>query len=157
VAEIRLRAATPADDPFFREMEFLTTWASLGPEDRERLRPEDIWDALQVTHEVLLARPGNAVVIAEDDAGTRVGLLWFGVNRNLVTGEDEAWVYNVSVAPEHQGQGIGAKLMAYAEHLARKGGYHTLGLMVSTHNTPARALYEKLQFRTCNHLMRKKL
>ena len=83
--------------------------------------------------------------------------MWFGVNRNLVTGEDEAWIYNISVVKERQGQGIGRKLMAFAEQLARDGGYRVLGLMVSSHNAPARSLYEKLGFRPTNILMRKAL
>src|SRR4051794_35174746 len=95
---IRLRPAREADDPFFVEMEFRTTWDNLSPSDRERLSREDVRGALQLTHELLLNRPGNQVVIAETEKGERVGLLWLGINRNVITGEDEAWVYNVSVA-----------------------------------------------------------
>ncbi|HEU4754964.1 MAG TPA: GNAT family N-acetyltransferase, partial [Armatimonadota bacterium] len=89
--------------------------------------------------------------------GERVGLLWFGINRNLVTGEDEAWVFNVSVVPERQGEGVGKLLMAHAEQLARDAGFHTVGLMVSAHNERARALYKKLRFRETNLVMRKRV
>ncbi|MFN3649490.1 MAG: GNAT family N-acetyltransferase [Armatimonadota bacterium] len=155
--DVRFRPATPADDSFFLEMEFRTTWESLSPEDQQRLRPAEVRHALRETHELLLARPGNQVVVAEDESGRRVGLLWFGSNRNLVTGEDEAWVYNVSVAEEFQGQGIGRRLMDHAERLAQEGGFSVLGLMVSSHNLRARGLYEKLDFRPTNVLMRKTL
>ena len=157
MAEIRFRPATRKDDDFFLRTELQTTWASLDPEDRERLRREEVREALAVTHEILLAREGTQVLIAEDETGERVGLLWFGTNRNLVTGEDEAWVYNVTVVPEHQGMGIGRKLMEHAEKLAREGGFAILGLMVSSHNERARALYEKLDFRATNLVMRKRL
>jgi ribosomal protein S18 acetylase RimI-like enzyme len=157
VSEIRFRAATPADDAFFRQMEFDTTWHSLDEEDKARLQPEEVREALQATHEILLHREGSRVIIAENDRGDPLGLLWFGTNRNLVTGEDEAWVYNVSVVREHRGEGVGQKLMEHAEQLARGEGFSTLGLMVSSHNTRARALYEKLDFRATNLLMRKRL
>jgi ribosomal protein S18 acetylase RimI-like enzyme len=157
VPEIRFRPATRADDPFFREMEFCTTWESIDPEERERMRPQRVKETLQVTHEILLDRPGSQVIIAESEAGERVGMLWFGINRNLVTGEDEAWVFNVSVVPECQGTGLGRRIMEHAELLARKGGFKTLGLMVSSHNTRAKALYEKLEFRPTNVVMRKNL
>lgn len=156
-AQIRFRPATEADDDFFGEMEFHTTWESLDAMDRERFQAGHVREALGLTHEFLLNRPGNQVVIAETAAGERVGLLWLGVNRNLVTGEEEAWIYNVSVAAEHQGRGIGRLLMEHAEELARDAGFDTLGLMVSSHNDRARALYEKLSFRATNILMRKKL
>lgn len=157
MSEIRFRPATPADDAFFRELELETTWLSLDPVDRARFRRADVRDALHETHELLLARPGNQVIVAEDEAGDRVGLLWFGVNRNLITGEDEAWVYNVTVVPAHRRKGIGRKLIEHAEVLARQGGFQILGLMVSSHNEAARTLYENLQFETTNHLMRKRL
>lgn len=157
MSEIRFRPATREDDRFFREIEFETTWASLDPPDRDRFRPAKIREALQLTHDILLERPGNQVVVAEDAAGERVGLLWFGINRNLITGEDEAWVYNVTVVPEHRRKGIGRKLIEHAEELAREGGFAILGLMVSSHNAGARALYEALRFESTNLLMRKRL
>ena len=157
MSELRFRPATRADDAFFREMEFHTTWESIDAEDRRRLRPAEVRETLKVTHEILLDRPGNQLIVAENAAGDRVGLLWFGINRNLVTGEDEAWVYNVSVVPEHQGKGYGRLLMEHAEALARAGGFHTLGLMVSSHNERARALYERLSFRASNVVMRKRV
>lgn len=157
MAEIRFRPATPADDAFFIQMEFHTTWESLDSEDRDRLKREDVREALLHTHQILLQREGNHLIVAESEAGERLGLLWLGVNRNLITGEDEAWVYSVSVVREHQGQGIGRRLMEHAEELARAKGFHTLGLMVSSHNEAARRLYEKLGLRATNLVMRKKL
>ncbi len=156
--EIRFRPATSHEDrSFFREMEFLTTWESLDPVDRERLTRAEVREALDLTHEILLERPGNRIVIAENAAGERVGLLWFGINRNVISGEEEAWVYNVSVVPGQQGRGIGRMLMAHAEELARSGGFRSVGLMVSNHNSPAIGLYQKLAFRTTNLVMRKTL
>ena len=155
--DLRFRDATRADDLFFRQMELRTTWLSLDPEDAQRLRREEIRDALTETHETLLARPGNRVIIAETDEGERVGMLWFGVNRNLITGEQEAWIYNLSVIDAYQGRGIGRRLLEYGEDLAREAGYPVLGLMVSSHNQRARQIYEAFGFHSTNLVMRKRV
>ncbi len=155
MSEIRIRAATRADDAFFFKMEVLTTWASLSPADRERLRLEDVRESLRETHELLLRRPGTQVRVAETPDGQRVGLLWYGINRNLITGDDEAWIFNVSVVAEYQNRGIGALLVRHAEDLARAGGHQVLGLMVSEHNERAQRLYNRFRFQTTNRVMRK--
>lgn len=157
MSEFTIRRGTRADDLFFFEMEFETTWANLSPEDRRFLTPDMVREALRETHELLLSRPGTVIFIAENELKERVGLLWFGANRNLVTGQDEAWVFNVSVVPACRGRGVGRLLMEHAEAYARKTGYLVLGLMVSVHNPVARTLYEKLGFEDSNVLMRKPL
>ena len=154
---IWIRKGTADDFEFFKEVEFQTTWDNLPPEDRERLDPDQVAAALEETHEILLARAGNALFIAVTETGERAGLLWFGENRNLVTGEVEGWIYNVSVLPEFRGRGISLDLMAHAERYAREQGYEMIGLMVAVHNTVARRLYDKLQYREGNILMRKRL
>jgi len=142
---------------FFREMEFETTWANLSPQEQEATSPAAVREALAVTHDLLLGRAGNAIFVAETEAGERIGLLWFGENRNLITGENEAWVYNVSVVPAHRGRGVGARLMEHADAHARRLGYRNLGLMVATHNGPARRLYARLGFEEANVIMRRRL
>ncbi len=156
-ASLRFRPATAADEQFFRKIEFSTTWSSLDPEDRRSLGRSHVEDALEETVAILRARQGNHVIIAENAEGERVGLLWYGCNRNLVTGEEEAWIYNVSVVDDCQGRGYGGQLVRHAEALARKDGYRVLGLMVASHNEPARRLYERLEFQASNFLMRKRL
>jgi ribosomal protein S18 acetylase RimI-like enzyme len=157
VCDLRFRPATRADDTFFLQVEFDTTWDSLDEAERARLRPNEVREALRDTHSLLLARPGNLVLVGENAEGERIALLWLGVNRNLVSGEDEAWVFNVSVVPGHQNQGLGRRLMAHAEDWARREGFRVIGLLVSCHNERARALYEKLGFRPTNIMMRKEL
>jgi ribosomal protein S18 acetylase RimI-like enzyme len=141
---------------FFRDLEMQTTWENLPPEDCSRLTREQVWAALEETHELLLARPGNLLFVAEVD-GERAGLLWFGPNRNLVTGEEEGWIYNVTVLPARRGQGIGRLLMQHAERHATQAGYAVIGLMVAVHNQTARELYHRLDYRDSNILMRKRL
>jgi ribosomal protein S18 acetylase RimI-like enzyme len=154
---VRIRQGTPEDSAYFQELEFQTTWENLCPEDQARLSAARVREALKETHEILLSRPGNALFIAEAEDGRRAGLLWFGENRNLVTGEIEGWIYNITVSPDFRGQGIGTLLMRHAEEHAREEGYHTVGLMVAVHNETARRLYERLNYREGNILMRKRL
>ena len=153
---VRIRPGTDADEAFFRELEMQTTWENLPPDDLERLDREQVWLALDETHDLLRARSGNMIFIAEVN-GERAGLLWFGPNRNLVTGEEEGWIYNVTVVPDHRGRGLGRLLMQHAESHASEQGYAVIGLMVAVHNTAARELYHRLDYRDSNSLMRKRL
>jgi ribosomal protein S18 acetylase RimI-like enzyme len=153
---LRIREGTDADTEFFRELEMQTTWENLPPDDCQRLTQDQVWLALEETHQILLARPGHVFFIAEAE-GKRAGLLWFGPNRNLVTGEEEGWIYNVTVLPAHRGRGIGRKLMQHAETYAREQGYPVIGLMVAVHNQAACELYRRMDYQDSNILMRKPL
>jgi ribosomal protein S18 acetylase RimI-like enzyme len=153
---VRIRLGTEADQEFFRELELQTTWENLPPDDSRRLDREQVELALDDTHAILLARPGNQIFIAEVD-GERAGLLWFGPNRNLVTGEEEGWIYNVTVLPAFRGRGIGRRLIEHAEQHAGDQGYAVIGLMVAVHNAAARALYHRLRYQDSNIVMRKRL
>jgi len=153
---VRIRPGSEADQEFFRELEMETTWENLPPGDSRRLDREQVELALDETHAILLARPGNQIFIAEVD-GERAGLLWFGPNRNLVTGEDEGWIYNVTVVPAFRGRGLGRKLIEHAEQYANEHGYAVIGLMVAVHNPAARALYHRLDYQDSNIVMRKRL
>jgi ribosomal protein S18 acetylase RimI-like enzyme len=154
---ISIRPATAADMPFFHEMEFETTWHSLSAHEQQEFPPERVRESLVATLDLLLARAGNAIFIAEADPGERAGVLWFGVNRNPLTGEDEGWIYNISVVPRFRRQGVGARLMAHAEAHARREGFRILGLMVSAHNENARRLYARQGFEEANVIMRRRI
>ena len=57
---------------------------------------------------------------------------------------NSAMLHALEVAPLHRRQGSAQKLLAAAAHWAQTQGADTLSLVVTTANTPARALYEKL-------------
>jgi ribosomal protein S18 acetylase RimI-like enzyme len=154
---VRIRKGSTDDFDFFQEMEVETTWENLSPEDRARLTRAQVSEALTETHDILLARPGNALFVAETEAGERAGLLWFGESRNLVTGEVEGWIYNISVVPSFRGRGVGAQLMSHAEAHAREQGYGQIGLMVAVHNEVARRLYTRAGYTESNIVMRKRI
>ena len=138
---IFIREGTSDDAEFFLEMEEQTTWESLPPDKARGMQREHLREKLLETHGLLLECPGNVFFIAENAAtGERAGLLWLGPRHNLITGEHEAWIYNVSVVPRCRGCGIAKKLMAYAEEYARTQGYGVIGLSVAVHNDVARSL-----------------
>ncbi len=60
--------------------------------------------------------------------------------------DDEYYLDTICVAPEARGLGIGTKLLAYAEQVAREKGFKKLSLNVETEKEKARALYERVGF-----------
>lgn len=155
--EYRLRAATAADEPFIRRLVLETSWEFLPEDVRGRLTRSEITAALEATHAALRGGEAGRLVIAEDAAGNRAGLLWVGASRNLVTGEDELWIYHLGVVPEHRRRGLGRYLLAHAEQLAREAGYPAVTLMVAEGNEPARQLYASEGFRPAAAVLRKPL
>jgi GNAT superfamily N-acetyltransferase len=72
-----------------------------------------------------VATPGQTLLIAEDDAGERVGLLWFGPSTDDAS---MAWVYDITVDEDRRGQGWGRAIMRSFEGEARGGGVVLRGL-----------------------------
>ena len=60
---------------------------------------------------------------------------------------DHLLLDNVAVRPDHQGQGIGRQLIAFAESEARRLGYGELRLYTHATMTENIALYRRLGFR----------
>lgn len=161
---VRIREGSEADAEWFFEVEEQTTWENL-PRDCEYDR-ETMRTALCATHRLILQVPGNVFFIAEasdmeasgvEASGVRAGLLWFGPKRNLITGRNEGWIYNVTVLPEFRGRGLAKMLLRHAEEYARTLGYDVVGLSVATHNEIARGLYHRVGFDVSNVIMRKPL
>lgn len=83
-------------------------------------------------------RHGIFRVAIQDGAVVAYGGLWLVI--------DEAHVTNVAVAPTHQRQGIGRKLMIQLLEASKAAGMTCATLEVRAGNTPALELYEKLGF-----------
>ena len=82
-------------------------------------------------------------LVAEVD-GEPSGLAWV----RLADEEPAvAHLYQMWVAPEHRGQGIGRGLLDMAVQWARTAGAHALRLDVTVSNSPAVQLYEQAGFR----------
>ncbi|MET9802097.1 GNAT family N-acetyltransferase [Streptomyces sp. NPDC006368] len=93
-----------------------------------------------------LATEGAAFHVAVRD-GVAAGHLWTG-RRELVPGEQAAYVYDIEVAETQRGGGYGRALMLFAERIAHEWGTARIGLHVFAGNTPALRLYESLGYGT---------
>jgi ribosomal protein S18 acetylase RimI-like enzyme len=61
--------------------------------------------------------------------------------------KDEYYVSNVGVHPSAQGQGIGSRLLAYAEQMAQASRLSKCSLIVGLHNINAFRLYQRTGYK----------
>lgn len=85
---------------------------------------------------------GRRLMVVADLNGFPVGQVWVDV---IPT--DYAYLYALRVMEPLQGTGIGTRLIASAEALARGHSYRQIQLAVEKTNTRARRLYERLGYR----------
>jgi ribosomal protein S18 acetylase RimI-like enzyme len=107
---------------------------------------------------LLVAYPGKLVPALDRATGSQllrrfgpaafVRLVWRAL---ALPGEearrDEYYISNLGVLPQLQGQGIGSRLLNFAERQARAAGLSRLSLCVDMDNTGAQRLYERTGFR----------
>jgi GNAT superfamily N-acetyltransferase len=65
----------------------------------------------------------------------------------LIPREDHLWIDNVAIDPEHQGRGLGRRLLKYADDEARRRGYESLGLLTNERYVRNIAMYERYGYR----------
>jgi ribosomal protein S18 acetylase RimI-like enzyme len=83
-------------------------------------------------------------------ATIRLALIQSAYGNLKETEADEFYVSNLAVFPTHEGQGIGSRLMAFAEELALASGFQKCSLIVAFGHEPARLLYEYLGYKIVN-------
>ena len=62
------------------------------------------------------------------------------------TEKGEFYFDTISVSPQHQGKGIGKKLIESMLNLAKEKGFEKAGLLVDVENPSAKKLYERIGF-----------
>lgn len=122
--------------------------------------PEEAMAQAEATFRRLLpdGRPGSKdqyLFTAVDDQGQRVGAVWFGIRRDRRT--PYAYIWDLFLAPEFRGKGLGEHVMRRVEERVRELGHSQIGLNVFGHNLPARRLYERLGYRAASVSMSKDL
>lgn len=93
--------------------------------------------------------------IQEEESGTPVGMIWYALRQSGP--KQIAFIYDVSIKPEHRRKGYAQAAFEAVEKLARAQGLSAIDLHVFGHNQAAIALYQKIGFQATNLLMRKPL
>ncbi|MDQ2972401.1 MAG: GNAT family N-acetyltransferase [Rhodanobacteraceae bacterium] len=89
---------------------------------------------------------GEALFVAEDDNGERVGFLRLQKTRDFFSGKNNCHISDLVVAPGHDGRGIGCALLGHAHVWAKRQRCGLITLAVFPRNVRARALYERSGF-----------
>lgn len=90
--------------------------------------------------------PGEALFIAEDEDGERVGFMRLQKTRDFFSGKSNCHISDLAVAHGHDGRGIGRALLDHAQVWAKKQRCTLITLAVFPGNARARALYERIGF-----------
>lgn len=103
-----------------------------------------------------LATPGHFFYTLEtDDVKEKVGSLWFMLEKH--EGKQAVFVLDIQIDPQHRRKGYGTEAFLLMEEKAREMGIHAITLHVFSHNTSARAMYEKLGYTGPSNMMVKKI
>lgn len=98
--------------------------------------------------------PGNFVFYAISD-GNSVGKLWLSTTKR---GDKTEWsIYDIETFVDYRGKGFGREIMLAAERYVLAAGGDAMYLSVFGNNTPARKLYESLEYETIRLAMKKNL
>jgi GNAT superfamily N-acetyltransferase len=88
----------------------------------------------------------SMLFIAENEQGERLGFAGVAHSRHF-TGEGQAYLGELAVSEEAEGQGAGQALVHACEQWAREQGYHSLVLDTgTTNNERACRFYQRLGF-----------
>ena len=140
-AGIHIRLADAGDDDFIlglveRFVGFeLPKWRRRG-ETAEGIRRD-------IARHLREQPAGSHLYVAEDDDGERVGFLHLQTSPDFFTGAQNCHISDLVTAPDHDGKGVGAALLAYSERWARDHHCRHVTLNVFDGNEHARRLYAK--------------
>jgi ribosomal protein S18 acetylase RimI-like enzyme len=90
------------------------------------------------------------------DDGTPIGWLWLGLTHPRGV-PDCGFVYDIEIAEDHRGGGLGRALLAAGEDVLRSHGLSAVELNVFGDNTRAIGLYSSTGYRVVRQQMRKDL
>ncbi len=103
----------------------------------------------------LLTRGQYLYTVEEEELGTSVGYLWFGIRESGC--QRFAALYDFVILEAYRRQGYATQSQQALETVVRALGLDEIRLHVFGHNHPARALYQKMGYIETNVTMAKKL
>ena len=154
---VRIRKASRKDFNFILHLSAETLSIELTAYEREHISQRRLVNVMGKNLRRLMGASGMVTLVAETDAGERAGFVMVGRSASVFTDQEQAFVYDIAVAPEFRRRGIGRLLMEQAETHARDHGMAFISLMVDSQNKAARALYTELDYQESKLLMRKLL
>ena len=98
----------------------------------------------------------NTVLVAEVD-GEYAGHCWLGQQTDFFTRRVDPWIFDLSVVPKFQGNGVARALHDAIEKHVRKQGFKLIGLQVMAHNEGAAGMYEKFGYVKRAYSLKKEL
>ena len=139
--DLSIRAARREDAPFILGLVPRFVAFELPPW-RERAESAD--GIRRKLESQVAERPDDShLFIAEAANGAATGFLHLQSTIDFFTGATNCHISDIAVAPEYDGRGIGARLLAFAETWANQRGCRFMTLSVFPGNERARALYER--------------
>ncbi len=127
---LALRPATPEDAGRIRDL-VRAAYARWVPVIGREPRPMTAdYDAAVRSHDIDLLHAGNDLLAVLE----------------MILQPDHLWIENLAVAPDRQGQGLGRRLLAHAEHKAAALGLTELRLLTNGAFAANIALYRSVGF-----------
>lgn len=158
MSELTVRAMTPAEFVTFRA-ETIRGYSAENVEAGNWTPDEAEERATKATNSLLpqgLETPGVLLLKAENSDGVDIGHVWVALERSPGSGLG-AWIYDIRIKAEHQGNGYGRALLRAAEKETAKHGVRAMGLNVFGSNLVARSLYESAGYSITSMHMHKEL
>jgi ribosomal protein S18 acetylase RimI-like enzyme len=96
-----------------------------------------------IAHHLRELPAASHLFVAETEQGERVGFLHLQTQKDFFTGALNCHISDIVVAPDFDGRGFGAALLAYAEQWAKQHRCRFVTLSVFPGNEHARKVYER--------------
>lgn len=91
--------------------------------------------------------PDMGIFVACDESGRIIGHVIVKIGgKEFLTGEEQAWIYDITVDPNYWGTGLAKRLMEQAEIYAQEQGMGYLGLTVTCANLRAIRFYQNMGY-----------
>jgi ribosomal protein S18 acetylase RimI-like enzyme len=155
-ADLKMRRGRRGDLAIIWPATLQTVWDDLPEDERVRLDRAEWERFFRKKIEPFVEGDRTERWIAEGPSGEFLGYLILGES-GFLTPETHAFLYDIWVAPDLRGQGIGKALVDWAAGWARSRGHRRIKLEVGQGNARAQHVYEALGFRAERRYMAKTL